>query len=350
MDCSRSFTRGEKTCPAFRAWARRAALCDAPLSPAGRWQPAGGVSAGQLRRRPGPDHGRLSEGPAQGADRGGGGLQRWVPGTGSHILPAVVSPAPPAVSPPRPSASYGGVTAGRAQVWPPLSTGRLVQAEWGRDSVGLAPRVDGRPGGGESELTAPLCPVPALRPGRLASPGLAGDRREAPDEAAQGLAATGPGGRAHDRLHRGDPRPRSAERRGPFVPPSLAKASLSFAAGVASLVATPQAPPGAPPLSWFPHWLPGCAAALSTRPGGAPHLSASPEGSLRATGSTRGGTCRQLVLKPAGLQNHRLTPLSPWPLAVQNQQRRQHCGGHGVPRIPAGPVPGSDAGVRLRGR
>lgn len=245
LDCSRSFTRGEKKRPASRAWARRAALCDAPLSPAGRWQPAGGVSAGQLRRRPGPDHGRLSEGPAQGADRGGGGLQRWVPGTGSHILPAVVSPAPPAVSPPRPSA--WGVTAGRAQVWPPLSTGRLVQAEWGRDSVGLAPRVDGRPGGGESELTAPLCPVPALRPGRLASPGLAGDRREAPDEAAQGLAATGPGGRAHDRLHRGDPRPRSAERRGPFVPPSLAKASLSFAAGVASLVATPQAPPGAPP-------------------------------------------------------------------------------------------------------
>lgn len=245
MDCSRSFTRGEKTRPASRAWARRAALCDAPLSPAGRWQPAGGVSAGQLRRRPGPDHGRLSEGPAQGADRGGGGLQRWVPGTGSHILPAVVSPALPAVSPPRPSA--WGVTAGRAQVWPPLSTGRLVQAEWGRDSVGLAPRVDGRPGGGESELTAPLCPVPALRPGRLASPGLAGDRREAPDEAAQGLAATGPGGRAHDRLHRGDPRPRSAEQRGPFVPPSLAKASLSFAAGVASLVATPQAPPGAPP-------------------------------------------------------------------------------------------------------
>lgn len=43
---------------------------------AGRWQPAGRLSAGQLWRRPGPDHGRLSERPAQGTDWRGGDFQR----------------------------------------------------------------------------------------------------------------------------------------------------------------------------------------------------------------------------------------------------------------------------------
>lgn len=72
-------------CPNFpRAERKSSALCELSTSAfsvsAGRWQPAGRVSAGQLWRRPGPDHGRLSERPAQGPDRRGGGLQRWACG------------------------------------------------------------------------------------------------------------------------------------------------------------------------------------------------------------------------------------------------------------------------------